>query len=81
MPFLSAVFLVYCKDVIIDNCWIVQSPGIGLNMYDTGGNVQISHSRFESNQAINANTTDKGRAIAGGGVYLEFTYHGGTGPI
>ena len=81
MPFLSAVFLVYCKDVIIDNCWIVQSPGIGLNMYDTGGNVQISHSRFESNQAINANTTDKGRAIAGGGVYLEFTYHGGTGPF
>ena len=79
IPFLSAVFLVYCKDVVIDNCWIVQSPGIGLNMYDTGGDVQISHSRFESNQPINA--TDKDRAIAGGGVYLEFTYHGGTCPF
>ena len=81
IPFLSAVFMVYCKDVVIDNCWIVQSPGIGLNMYDTGGTVQISHSRFESNQAINASSTDKGRAIAGGGVYMELTYYGGTPPF
>ena len=81
IPFLSAVFLVYCKDVVIDNCWVVQSPGIGLNMYDTGGNVQISHSWFESNQPITANSTDKDRAIAGGGVYMEFTYYGGTDPF
>lgn len=37
--FLFVVFLVYCKDVVIDNCWIVYSLGIGLNMYDIGGNV------------------------------------------
>ncbi|KAJ7370256.1 hypothetical protein OS493_033602 [Desmophyllum pertusum] len=75
MPFLSAVFLIHCKDVVVENCWIVQSPGIGLNMYDVGGDVQIVHSWFESNQPI-GNPTSTNVAAAGGGVYIEFTYKG-----
>ncbi|KAL9972014.1 hypothetical protein ACROYT_G018246 [Oculina patagonica] len=79
MPFLSAVFLNSCKDVIIDSCWIVQSPGIGLNMYDVGGDVQILHSWFESNRPIE-NSSSSNIAIAGGGVYIEFTYKGAGFP-
>ena len=73
MPFLSAVFLLKCRDVVVDNCWIVQSSGIGLNMYDVVGNVQISHSWFESNQPINFNSSNI--TVAGGGVYIEYTYN------
>jgi len=73
MPFLSAVFLLKCSDVVVDNCGIVQSPGIGLNMYDVGGNVQISHSWFERNRPIE-NSSSSNIAIAGGGVYIEYTY-------
>ena len=76
IPFLSAVFLSDCKDVVVDNCSIVQSPGIGLNMYDVGGDVRISHSRFDSNQPLNSTAEDI--AIAGGGVYIEFTYKSKT---
>ena len=79
MPFLSAVFLLKCRDVVVDNCWIVQSPGIGLNMYDVGGDVQISHSWFESNGPI-GNFFSSNIAVAGGGVYIEYTYKERTLP-
>ena len=79
--FLSAVFFVYCKNIVIDNCWIVESSGIGLNMYDIGGDVRISHSWFESNRAMNSSSYEKNIAIAGGGVYMELTYQGGTNPF
>ena len=77
MPFLSAVFLRKCRDVVVDNCWIVQSPGIGLNMYDVGGDVQISHSWFENNGPIEKELrrgSSSNIAVAGGGVYIEYTY-------
>ena len=79
IPFLSAVFFVYCKNIVIDNCSIVNSPGIGVNMYDVGGDVRISYSRFENNRP--ANSTGQDIATAGGGVYLEFTYKGGAFPF
>ena len=79
MPFLSAVFLRKCRDVVVDNCWIVQSPGIGLNMYDVGGDVQISHSWFENNGPI-GNSSSSNIAVAGGGVYIEYTYKERTFP-
>ncbi|KAL9972043.1 hypothetical protein ACROYT_G018282 [Oculina patagonica] len=81
IQFLSAVFFVYCKNIVIDNCWIVESPGVGLNMYDIGGVVQISNSWFESNRAITSNSSEKNIAIAGGGVYMELTYQGGAYPF
>ena len=80
MPFLSAVFFVYCRGIVIDNCSIANSPGIGLTMYDVGGEVRIAHSKFENNRPCkNSSATDL--AIAGGGVYVEFTYKGGTFPF
>lgn len=81
IQFMSAVFFVYCKDVVIDHCWILESPGIGLNMYDIGGDVRISHSWFESNRAIIYHSSQKNIAIAGGGIYMELTYHGGMHPF
>ena len=78
IPFLSAVFFVYCKNIVIDSCSIVNSTGIGVNMYDAGGDVRITHSRFENNRPI-ANSSRQ--ATAGGGVYLEFTYKGGAFPF
>lgn len=80
IQFLSAVFFVYCKNIVIDNCWIVNSPGIGLNMYDVGGEVTISNSRFENNRP-NQSAIVKDVAIAGGGVYIELTYRGGSYPF
>ena len=80
IPFLSAVFFVYCKHIVIDNCAIVNSTGIGVNVYDVGGDVRIMHSSFESNRPI-ANSTGQDIAIAGGGVYVEFTYKGGAFPF
>ena len=79
--FLSAVFFVYCKNIVIDNCSIVNSPGIGVNMYDVGGDVWIMHSRFESNRPDGLNSTEDNIAIAGGGVYFELTKQGGTFPF
>ena len=80
IQFLSAVFLVYCKNIVIDNFRIMNSPGIGLNMYDVGGEVRVSHSWFESNRPIR-NFIANDTAIAGGGVYVEFTYRGGAFPF
>ena len=81
IEFYSAVFLVYCKHIVIDHCNIVDSPGIGLNMYDIGGEVRISHSRFENNRPDNLKDNEKDVAIAGGGIYMELTYRGGTFPF
>ena len=80
IPFLSAVFFVYCKNIAIDNCSIINSPGIGVNMYDVGGDVRISNSWFQNNRP-NKNYTKKNIAVAGGGVYMELTYQGGTFPF
>ena len=80
IPFLSALFFVYCKDVIIENCAVVQSPGIGANFYDVGGEVVISHSTFENNGPTENAPSPQNIAIAGGGVYVEFTLRGGLYP-
>ena len=80
IPFLSALFFVYCKDVIIENCAVVESPGIGANFYDVGGEVVISHSTFENNGPTENATSTQNIAIAGGGVYVEFTFKGGLYP-
>ena len=80
IPFLSALFFVYCKDVIIENCAVVQSPGIGANFYDVGGEVVISHSTFENNGPTENASSPQNIAIAGGGVYVEFTLRGGLYP-
>ena len=80
IPFLSAVFFVYCKNIVIDNCSIVNSTGIGVNMYDVGGDVRIMHSRFENNRP-DADSSGNNIAVAGGGIYLELTYQGGTSPF
>ena len=81
IQFLSAVFFVYCKNIVIDDCSIVNSPGIGVNMYDVGGGVRIVHSRFESNRPDGLNSSEDNIAIAGGGVYFELTKQGGTFPF
>ena len=80
IPFLSALFFVYCKDVIIENCAVVESPGIGANFYDVGGEVVISHSTFENNGPTESAPSTQDIAIAGGGVYVEFTFKGGLYP-
>ena len=86
IQFLSAVFLVYCTNVVVNNFVISHSPGIGLNMYDVGGVVNISDSVFESNGPPTCtfpsfDFSAEDRAVAGGGVYVEFTYKGGTPPF
>ena len=61
----SAVHVINCNNIKLDNVHISSSHGLGLVLYDTGGNVEVLHSVFLNNSNYNA--------FAGGGVHLGFT--------
>ena len=61
----SAVHVINCNNFKLDNVQIHSSHGLGLVLYDTGGNVEVLHSVFLNNS--NSDT------FVGGGVLLAFT--------
>lgn len=76
--FLMGVFLVNCIDLNIDRVWINNSPGIGMQLYDVTGVVNISNSHF----AYNGGPNDLHRTFPGcGGLYFEFTFMNGLYPF
>lgn len=77
IEFYLVVFLVYCKYIVIDYCNIVDSFGIGFNMYDIGGEVCILYFWFENNWLDNLKDDEKDVVIVGGGIYMELIYRGG----
>ncbi|KAK3704465.1 hypothetical protein QZH41_003428 [Actinostola sp. cb2023] len=81
--FYSGVFLAYCKEITIQNCRISHSPGIGLILYDVGGKVHISKSQFVQNAPTMKISYAKKHnyGLAGGGVYMEFTFDGALPPF
>lgn len=66
--FKSALYIWNCTDVIVTNIDIHNSKGLGLVMFDTGGNIQINSSTFKNNQ-LDQYVDNMG----GGGLYIEFT--------
>lgn len=85
VPFHAGVFYAYCRHLSISNVVITNSHGIGLVLYDVGGNVNIVESKFKRNSPdVNNNCTHGDEyfyARSGGGVYVEFTYNGALPPF
>ena len=81
--FLTAIFIVYCKNLKVIGCRISKSPGVGVNLYDVGGNVFIKDCTFSENYAYDSwnFTYGDGRVRAGGGLHIEFTYCGALYPF
>ena len=84
IKFISAIFVVYTKNLTVRDSHILQTPGIGINLYDVSGVVRIEQSSFEKNMP-NMNSSHAKEpgdvALAGGGVYLELTTFGGLPPF
>ena len=76
--FKAALDFRYCRNLRISNVEISSSPGLGANLYDVGGLVNITESMFADNKASNDSSSDKegGRkrspeyVHSGGGVSL-----------
>ena len=66
-PFPVGVYVWRCHHVFIHDI-VVGSDAVGLVMYETTGNVTISHSVFEGNNNLQNGTA------GGGGVNIEFPY-------
>ena len=82
IAFYSAIFVVYTNNFSMNQWTIAHSPGIGLNMYDVGGVVTIENSTFKNNgPVLNCSELPIDIALAGGGVYVEFTASGGLPPF
>ncbi|XP_028401631.1 uncharacterized protein LOC114524669 isoform X2 [Dendronephthya gigantea] len=79
--FYSALFVKECTNFKLQTVAIKKSPGIGVTIYDTKGNVTIHSVIFENNGPNSLNCMYrkyvdrlKNTAKAGGGLYIEFTY-------
>ena len=75
--FYAGLFLSSCTDLTVASCSFVSSPGVGVNLYDVGGSVNISQSWFEKNGPKHEFISyANGSVEAGGGLYIEFTAQG-----
>ena len=82
--FKTALDFRYCRNLQISNVEISSSPGLGVNLYDVGGFVNITHSVFADNRASNDSTSyeKSGRkrspeyVHSGGGVSLALNRYG-----
>jgi hypothetical protein len=81
--FLAAIFIVYSRNLKVMGCRISKSSGVGVNLYDVGGNVVFENCNFTENYALDSwNFTYRdGRVRAGGGLHIEFTYCGALYPF
>ncbi|XP_046846880.1 uncharacterized protein LOC124440529 [Xenia sp. Carnegie-2017] len=77
--FQAALFVAYTRNLTLVSCSIINSPGVGLNMYDVGGFVVIENARFIGNSRNTANSPKKLKV--GGGLKIEFTFCGALYPF
>ncbi|XP_028405632.1 uncharacterized protein LOC114528211 [Dendronephthya gigantea] len=74
--FVTALFLVNCINFTMNKVTIQNAIGIGIQLYDVAGVVNISNSHIS-----NCGTKKTTQTKPGGGFYFEFTSSGGLYPF
>lgn len=69
LKFYTAIYFLFCNDVMLNSVHINNTQGVGVVMYSTGGENTIRNSIF-SNNKIDPSSEFPG----GGGLYIEFSY-------
>ena len=64
----AALLFEYCNHVSLTSITVTNSDGVGIQMYNTIGNVSISHSIFSENKIKESHAIS-----GGGGIYIEFS--------
>ena len=64
----AALLFEYCNNVNLTSITVNNSDGVGIQMYNTIGNVNISHSIFSENKIKESHAIS-----GGGGIYIEFS--------
>ena len=67
----AALLFEYCHDVSLSFVTIEKSSGLGIQIYNTIGNVIISHCNFVGNRVL---SNESKIILGGGGIYIEFSY-------
>ena len=77
------MFFAYSINVTVEDCEITGSPGIGMVLYDVGGEVNVNQSVFSRNSPDPDNncSSHHNYSRAGGGMYVEFTFDGALPPF
>ena len=65
----AALLFEFCQDVSLISIMVQNSDGVGIQMYNTIGNVSISHSNFYENKVRESQSIS-----GGGGLYIEFSF-------
>ena len=70
--FVCALYFNYCKNLSLSGVQVVDTPGLGLTLYNVGGVVNISDSIFADNRApeVNPARRSSGEAGTGGGAFI-----------
>ena len=64
----AALLFEFCRDVSLMSIMVNNSDGVGIQMYNTIGKVNISHSNFFENKIRESHSIS-----GGGGLYIEFS--------
>ena len=72
VTFVCALYFNYSKNLRLSGVQVVDTPGIGLTLYNVGGVVNISDSIFTNNRAPEVNQTcnSSGQVGTGGGAFI-----------
>ena len=66
----AALLFEYCHNLSLSFVTIENSSGVGIQIYNTIGDVSISHCNFVGNKILSNET---GNFSGGGGIYIEFS--------
>jgi len=66
----AALLFEYCHNLTLSFVTVENSSGVGIQVYNTIGDIKISHCNFVGNKILSNETY---KFSGGGGVYIEFT--------
>jgi len=66
----AALLFEYCDNLSLNFVTVESSSGVGIQIYNTIGDVNISHCNFVRNKILSNET---GNFSGGGGIYIEFS--------
>ena len=68
LPSKAALLFEYCRNILLKSIMVNNSDGVGIQIYNTIGKVQISHSTILGNKIKESDSIS-----GGGGLYIEFS--------